>query len=92
MEPNVVLRGRLLCADDDEAAIVVRLLPRHIELTRAEPGCLSFTVQQNAEDPRTWDVDERFVDAAAYQAHQDRARSSEWGHATAGIRRDYTLE
>ncbi|MEZ5086110.1 MAG: hypothetical protein R2722_07640 [Tessaracoccus sp.] len=38
-----------------------------------------------------WQVDELFVDAAAFAAHQDRVARSEWGRATAGIERRYTI-
>ena len=87
---SVELTGRLLCADHDEAEIVVRHLPRHIELTRAEPGCLRFDVVQ-AEDPLIWSVAERFVDRPAFDAHPARVRASEWGRATATIARDYVI-
>ena len=87
---HVHLRGRLICHSASHAAIVTAHLPRHIELTRAEPGCLSFTVEPT-EDPRVWSVDEVFLDAAAFQKHQERARTSEWGLATAHIERDYVV-
>ena len=87
----VQLTGRLVCADDDEAATVRRHLPRHVELTRAETGCLHFEVEPT-DDPRVWMVSERFVDQAAFDSHQTRVRASEWGRATSGIRRDYVIE
>lgn len=86
----VVLTGRLLCASADEAAVVARELPRHVELTRAEPGCLSFEVEPT-DDPLVWSVAERFVDRAAFAAHQARVAESDWGRATAGIERDYVI-
>lgn len=87
---EVELTGRLICADAEEAAIVRRYLPRHLELTRAEAGCLHFEVAQT-EDPLVWAVAERFADQAAFDAHQARVRVSDWGQATAGIRRDYVI-
>lgn len=87
---EVSLNGRLICADDQQVAVVARYLPRHIELTRAEPGCISFLVVQS-EDPRIWRVDELFADAAAFDSHQQRVANSEWGRATSGIERDYTV-
>ncbi|MGW9114554.1 putative quinol monooxygenase [Microbacterium sp. NPDC055683] len=86
----IMLTGRLLCASAEEAGIVSRHLPRHVELTRAEPGCLSFDVTASA-DPLVWDVSERFADRAAFDAHQARVAASGWGRATAGIRRDYVV-
>lgn len=87
----VKLTGRLVCADDDEAAAVLRHLPRHVELTRAETGCLHFTVEPT-EDPLVWNVSEVFVDQAAFDTHRARVQASEWGAATSGIRRDYVVE
>ena len=50
---TVELMGRLICTNDEDAATVRRHLRRHIELTRAESGCLHFDVVQ-AEDPLIW--------------------------------------
>lgn len=87
---SVVLTGRLMCRDDRESQIVERHLPRHVELTRAEPGCVSFEVGPTGE-PRVWSVAEEFVDPAAFAAHQCRVAASEWGRATAGIERRYEV-
>lgn len=87
---EVRLSGQLVCQDLDEAAIVVEHLARHVELTLAEPGCVSFKVNAT-EDPWVWQVDELFYDAASFRAHQDRVAASEWGRATAGIQRRYTV-
>ncbi|MGY5766306.1 putative quinol monooxygenase [Brachybacterium sp. DNPG3] len=87
---SITLDGRLICATEDEAAVVRAQLPRHVELTRSEAGCLRFTVEPT-EDPLVWTVSERFADRAAFDAHQARVRASEWGSVTAGIARDYTI-
>lgn len=86
----VELTGRLVCTGDDEAATVRRYLPRHIELTRAEAGCVRFEVVQS-DDPLVWSVTERFAHQQAFEAHQARVRASAWGRATAGIRREYVI-
>lgn len=65
-------------------------LPLHIALTRAERGCLSFEVNLT-QDPLVWLVDEQFQDAASFQTHQQRVAASEWGKATAGIKRRYEV-
>lgn len=88
---RVRLTGRPICADADEAALVRRHLPRHVELTGAEPGCLHFAVSPTA-DLNVWDVEELFVDQAAFDAHQARVRASTWGRETAEIARDYRVE
>ncbi len=84
------LTGQLICADEGQAALVARLLPEHIRLTRAEPGCLAFEVRQS-ENPLVWDVAEVFSDRAAFEAHQARTAASVWGEATKGIKREYVV-
>lgn len=87
---GVLLNGRLICADAAEALIVARALPEHLRLTRAEAGCLWFTVVQS-DDPLIWTVDEGFADRAAFDAHQARTRCSDWYAQTKDIQRDFTL-
>ncbi|WP_373456770.1 putative quinol monooxygenase [Brevibacterium sp. 50QC2O2] len=48
---------------------VCRYQPRHIELTRAEAGCLLFEVVQTG-DPLIWSVAERLADESGFDAHQ----------------------
>lgn len=86
----IELKGRLICESDEEVETVSRYLPRHIELTRAEVGCLHFEVVQT-EDPLVWFVAERFADQSAFDAHQKRVKASDWGRATARIERDYVI-
>ncbi|WP_347041398.1 putative quinol monooxygenase [Brachybacterium nesterenkovii] len=88
---TVRLHGLLICRDPQEAAIVAAHLPQHIELTRAEPGCISFAVDAT-EDLLVWTVDEEFEDAASFRAHQARVRDSVWGRATERIEREYTFD
>jgi quinol monooxygenase YgiN len=87
---TVTLTGRLICATAAEAARVRAHLPDHIRLTRAEPGCLRFDVVAT-DDPLVWQVDETFIDQAAFDAHQARTQASRWARETAGIARDFTL-
>ena len=84
------LTGRLICADEGQAALVAAYLPEHIRLTRAEPGCISFEVRQSG-DPLVWEVAEVFSSRAAFEAHQARAAASAWGQATKGIERQYVI-
>lgn len=86
----IKLSGLLICRDATEARIVSEQLPEHIRLTRAEPGCLSFTVEVT-DDPLVWRVDEAFTDQRAFEAHQTRTRGSDWFKATALIRREYQI-
>ncbi|MGL4321297.1 MAG: putative quinol monooxygenase [Paracoccaceae bacterium] len=86
----VRLTGQLLCATDADAALVAQHVPTHIALTHAEPGCLTFNVVQTA-DPLIWQVDESFVDQAAFEAHQTRTRASEWHALSAHIPRQFAI-
>jgi quinol monooxygenase YgiN len=85
----VHLQGQLICTTPDEAARVAEHLPAHVALTRAEPGCLAFDVRPVGA--LVWQVEEAFVDHAAFAAHQTRTAASVWARATAGIRRDFHL-
>ncbi|APX91143.1 antibiotic biosynthesis monooxygenase [Brevirhabdus pacifica] len=87
---DVQLTGQLICTSEQYARIVRRRLPEHVRLTLAEPGCISFTVAPT-DDPFVWSVEEHFRDAKAFRAHQDRARASAWGRATADISRSYRI-
>ncbi len=84
------LTGQLICSNEGQAALVAAHLPDHIRMTRAEPGCVSFEVQQSA-DPLVWEVAEVFSDRAAFEAHQARTAASAWGQATKGIERQYVI-
>ena len=84
------LSGFLTCPTLDDLKIVETYLPDHIRLSRAEPGCLSFNVTQTA-DPLVWQLDETYLDQAAFDAHQARNRSSIWWQMSQGLRRDFKL-
>lgn len=86
----ITLTGTLICTTLQDVDIVARHLPDHIRLSRAEPGCLWFKVDQSA-DPLIWTLDEGFVDAAAFAAHQARTRASAWWQATGHIARDFVM-
>lgn len=87
---NVRLTGRLICKNLGESQIVKKYLPKHTELSLAEPGCLLFDVSAT-EDPLIWSVNELFVDTESFKAHQVRVATSEWGRMTAEISREYTV-
>lgn len=87
---EVCLSGQLVCHTQNQADTVRDHLPLHLALTRAEPGCRSFNVTTTS-NPLIWQVEESFEHAAAFEAHQKRVASSEWGRATAGIERNYSV-
>lgn len=88
---RIRLSGNLVCATEEEAKRVREHLPEHTLLTRAEPGCIAFDVAPT-DDPLTWSVNEQFEDRDAFDAHQERVKSSEWGRATIGIERRYSID
>ena len=84
------LSGRLICKDEQEAAVLRAHLPEHIRLSRAEIGFLYFDVTPS-QTPLIWSVEEGFTHQAAFDAHQARTRASPWFAATGHIRRDYMI-
>ncbi len=53
-------------ADDVERVLAAMVAP-----TLGEPGCLEYRVHRAEADPTTFMLYERYVDEAAYRAHQD---------------------
>ncbi|MEN3613540.1 antibiotic biosynthesis monooxygenase family protein [Plantactinospora sp. ZYX-F-223] len=47
------------------------LLPRFIEASRAEPGCISFVGYQQLDHDRTIVLLERYASREAFEAHRD---------------------
>lgn len=87
---KVVLSGYILVPPEDLAAVQQELLI-HKALTRAEAGCLVFEVTQNGDNPLCFDVYEEFVDAAAFNFHQQRVKASQWGTVTQAVERHYQV-
>jgi quinol monooxygenase YgiN len=49
---------------------VARLLRKNAQASRAEPGCLEFSVYQEIDDPRAFLLYERYTSEDAFQAHR----------------------
>jgi quinol monooxygenase YgiN len=49
---------------------VIPLLQANAAASRDEPGCLEFSVFQDADDPRRVLLYEAYLDEAAFQAHR----------------------
>ncbi|WP_428774377.1 putative quinol monooxygenase [Vibrio sp.] len=90
MTGKVILSGYILVPDAERHIVVAALAP-HIELTRAEKGCLVFQVSQNQENRQRFDVYEEFVDQTAFDLHQERVKQSYWGKVTKGVTRHYQI-
>jgi quinol monooxygenase YgiN len=87
---GVILSGYVDVPDGD-IAIVEMHLPTHISLSLAEDGCVSFDVRVDPTNPNRYLVDEEFTTQAAFDAHQVRVKASEWGQATAHLKRQYKI-
>lgn len=87
---QVRLTGSLTVPPDRLDALLPALAD-HINLTRAEPGCLHFEVHQDSGDATCFHVAETFIDRAAFEHHQQRASSSPWAEASAGLVRNYVI-
>ncbi|MEN3759997.1 putative quinol monooxygenase [Aeromonas veronii] len=87
---EIILKGFILVSQNDLMAVKDEL-DNHIQLTRAETGCLIFQVTQDPLNPCRFDVYEEFVDKVAFQAHQARVKSSRWGKITINVERHYTV-
>lgn len=74
---------------EDRIIAVKHALSEHIELTRAEEGCLFFNVEPSADIRGVFTVSEAFVDQAAFEFHQERAAKSAWANVSSDIPRDY---
>ena len=85
----VCLTGTIRCAPD-ETELLRAAIADHVELSRAEPGCLAFDIRATA-DPCVYEVSEGFRDEAAFAAHQARTRASPWWRITRQMPRDFEI-
>lgn len=88
--PRVVLKGYILVSNADLGA-VKQELPSHIDLTRKEPGCLAFEVQQDQLSLNRFNVYEEFSDEHSFELYQERVRHSKWRRISANIERHYQI-
>ena len=90
MAQNITITGTITCEPED-LDLLLAALPEHVALSRAEPGCLAFAIEQSSDDPLIFNVGERFSDRAAFDAHGARTRASAWWEMTRHIPRDLTV-
>ncbi len=87
---KVILQG-FIVVPDSELEVVKSELIVHKRLTLEEAGCLIFTVTQDEVNPHKFTVYEEFVDQEAFDNHQSRVKSSEWGKVTKNVERNYQV-
>lgn len=73
----------------EDRADFARALPEHSHLTNAEAGCHYFRVMPHPNIVGRYNVEEAFDDEAAYQAHVDRTKKTEWAKITRNLKRSY---
>ncbi|UTW45602.1 antibiotic biosynthesis monooxygenase [bacterium SCSIO 12696] len=88
--PKIILQGHIVVPETDLPEVEAEL-PRHIELTKAEKGCLDFQVTQSLENKRIFTVYEEFIDRAAFEYHQQRVKKSYWGTMAVNVERHYRI-
>lgn len=88
--PKLKLNGQMVCETLQQREAILTHLQKHVELTRAEPGCIEFSVEET-RNPMVFQVDEMFASEADYQAHRARTESTQWAEATKGIKRQYNI-
>ncbi len=71
--------------------VVKPALQDHIRLSRAETGCISFSVTPVDDCKGRFEVREVFIDRAAFDFHQRRTAASHWAEITKDITRNYTV-
>ncbi|MGB3614097.1 MAG: antibiotic biosynthesis monooxygenase [Elainellaceae cyanobacterium] len=87
---KVTLSGFIVVPESDIETVRSEL-PNHIKLTREEPGCISFNVQQSDSEPARFDVIEEFESREAFEHHQRRVKASLWGDVTINVERHYEV-
>ncbi|GIU46733.1 antibiotic biosynthesis monooxygenase [Shewanella sairae] len=87
---KIILQGFIIVAVRD-LELVSRELVTHKSLTLKEVGCLTFSVTPDESNPNKFNVYEEFVDQAAFDNHQARVKSSQWGKVTKNVQRHYQI-
>ncbi|MEX0307762.1 MAG: putative quinol monooxygenase [Ruegeria sp.] len=87
---KVYLQG-YITVPAERLELVRQALPEHIALTRAEQGCISFEVVEDRDHAGRFNVSEVFENEAAFDAHQERTRASDWFQVTQGLERNYSI-
>ncbi len=87
---KITLQGHIIVADADLEVVKSELLI-HTKLTEQETGCLLFSVTVDKNNPNKFDVYEEFVNQAAFDIHQSRVKSSNWGKVTHRVQRHYQV-
>jgi len=91
MATQIVLTGYIEIPIDELDAVTAAL-EVHKKLTRAEPGCLKFNVRPDRDILGRYSVYEKFASQQAFDDHQERVKTSEWGRVSVNIERHYEIK
>jgi len=86
----VTLQGFII-VPTEELDLAKTELINHKRLTLQESGCITFSVIQDKKNLRKFDVYEEFVDQIAFERHQTRVKSADWGEVTKDAKRHYKV-
>lgn len=87
---KVTLKGFIEVPSSDLDGVQAEL-NTHRQLTLEEPDCITFKVTQDKTAPCRFDVYEEFIDRKAFEEHQQRVASSDWGKLTRNVKRHYDV-
>ena len=90
MLSKVILQG-FIVVPDAELEIIKNELVIHKKLTLEEAGCLIFTVTPDEINANKFSVYEEFINQDAFDSHQSRVQSSNWGKVTKNVERHYQI-
>lgn len=88
--PVITVNGYIEIPDEDFDALLAAL-PKHVEATKAEEGCIEFEVIQDKGYPNRFNVFEIFIDRESFDYHQERTAGSQWAVASANVVRHYNV-
>jgi len=91
MATQIVLTGYIEIPIDELDAVTAAL-EVHKKLTRAEPGCLKFNVRPDRDILGRYSVYEKFASQQAFDDHQERVKTSEWGRVSVNVERHYEIK
>ncbi len=83
--PDVVIFAGHVDVPKARRHIIAQALPRHIELSRQEPGCLRFDIEADEQIAGRYHIHEVFKTPADFKAHQNRCDTSPWAAAIKGL-------
>ena len=89
-DSRVMLTGYMDVPSERLNAVKDALI-EHINLTRAEKGCILFEVREDDTHPGRFLASEVFENQKAFDAHQNRTRNSDWFNVTEDLPRNYSI-